>query len=562
MTALSVGLSAFLTSCDRSPKNANKAAGAASSPSESKAGENELVLTFPYGSEKKLWIEDVTPRFNQSKRKTADGRTIRVEPIAMGSGDAVEETLSGRLQAHLISPASRAFITLANARQQAKSGTPLVSDAKDLVMSPVVIAMWKPMAEALGWPDKPLGWEEIAAVTRDPAGWATYGFPQWGKFKFGHTHPEYSNSGLMSVIALSYAGAKKTQGLTPADLALPEVTKEMAEVQRSIVHYGESTGFFGRKMFSTGPEFLSAAVLYENVVIESYDTAKYQTPFPVVAIYPKEGTFWTENPCGVVDLPHVSPAHREGAKAYIEYLLDRPQQETAMRFGFRPSDVTIPLGSPIDLAHGVNPKEPRTTLETPEAGVIDGAISLWKKNKKRSNVVLVLDVSGSMNKDSRIQNARAGAAELIDLLAEEDTFSLLTFNSKPTWLVKGASVGESRDKIRKTVLSLTAEGGTAMYDATAEAHAFLQDLKDDKAITAIVVLSDGEDRNSSLKLPEMLKRIAFDPEVRSTRIFMIGYGGEADQKILEQISSTTQARAFKGDTGNIRKVFKEIATFF
>jgi hypothetical protein len=43
---------------------------------------------------------------------------------------------------------------------------------------------------------------------------------------------------------------------------------------------------------------------------------------------------------------------------------------------------------------------------------------------------------------------------------------------------------------------------------------------------------------------------------------MIGYGGEADQKILEQISSTTQARAFKGDTGNIRKVFKEIATFF
>src|SRR5258707_7367737 len=37
------------------------------------------------------------------------------------------------------------------------------------------------------------------------------------------------------------------------------------------------------------PEYLSAAVLYENMVIESH-SPKYQLPFPIVAIYPKEGT--------------------------------------------------------------------------------------------------------------------------------------------------------------------------------------------------------------------------------------------------------------------------------
>ena len=558
-----IGLSAFFTGCDKKSAGVPKpgpASGGATAPKP--AGPDEVVLLFPYGSEKKLWIEDVTPAFNAAKKKTSDGKTIRVEPIAMGSGELVDETLSGRMQAHLISPASRAFITLANAKQQAKAGTPLVADAKDLVMSPVVIAMWKPMAEALGWPEKPIGWAEIAEVTRDPAGWGSRGFPQWGRFKFGHTHPEYSNSGLMSVIALAYAGAGKTQGLTQEDLASAAVAKEMAEVQKSIVHYGESTGFFGRKMFSNGPEYLSAAVLYESVVIESYDTAKYQTPFPVVAIYPKEGTFWTENPCGIVELPYVTATHKEAGKAYIEYLLARPQQEAAMRFGFRPSDVSIPLGSPIDVAHGVNPKEPRTTLETPEAGVIDGSISLWKKNKKRANIVLVLDVSGSMNKEDRIQNARAGATELIDLLADEDTFSLLTFNNKATWLLKAAPMRENRDKIRKTVSSLTAEGGTALYDAIAEAYTFLQGLGDEGAITAVVVLSDGEDKNSTLKLPNMLKQIAFDPETRNIRIFTIGYGGEADQKIMDQISGATQAKAFKGDTKNIRKVFKEIATFF
>jgi Ca-activated chloride channel family protein len=521
-----------------------------------------VVVLFPYGSEKRLWIESVTPSFNATAHKTTSGKTIRIEAVPMGSGELIEETLAGRLEAHLVSPASKAFITLANARRQAKAGAPLVPETKDLVMSPVVIAMWKPMAEALGWPETPIGWAEIAAMTREPTGWASKGFPQWGRFKFGHTHPEYSNSGLMSVIAQTYAGADKTQGLTLADLAVPAVAKEMAEVQKSIVHYGESTGFFGRKMFSNGPEYLSAAVLYENVVIESYDTSKYQTPFPIVAIYPKEGTFWTENPCGVVDMPHVTPDHKEGAKKYLEYLLERPRQEAALTFGFRPADLAIPVGSPIDAAHGVNPKEPRTTLETPDAAMINGVITLWKKNKKRANIVLAMDVSGSMNREDRIGNARAGALELVDLLSDDDAFSLLTFNSRPSWILKGASMREQRDKIRSTISSLTADGGTALYDATAEAHSYLQGLDDENAITAVVVLSDGEDRNSRKKLKDVLDAVAFDPETRNIRVFTIGYGGEADQKLMEQISNTTQARAFKGDTKNIRKVFKEIATFF
>jgi Ca-activated chloride channel homolog len=550
----------LIAACERSP-NAN-AAKPVTAGTVKPASPDEVVVLFPYGSEKRLWIEAVTSEFNQSARKTASGKTIRVEPVPMGSGEIIEETLAGRLEAHLVSPASKAFITLANARQQAKAGRPLVPDTKDLVMSPVVIAMWKPMAEALGWPDKPVGWEDVIALTREPTGWASKGFPQWGRFKFGHTHPEYSNSGLMSVIAQTYAGADKTQGLTPADLALPAVAAEMGEIQKSIVHYGESTGFFGRSMFSNGPEYLSAAVLYENVVIESYDTSKYTTPFPIVAIYPKEGTFWTENPCGVVDLPHVSPDHKDAAKKYLEYLLERPRQEAALSFGFRPADVAVPLGSPIDAAHGVNPREPKTTLETPDAAMIDGVITLWKQHKKRANIVLALDVSGSMNREDRIGNARAGALELIDLLSDDDTFSLLTFNSRPTWLLKGASVRELRAEIRATISSLTADGGTALYDAAAEAHAYLQSLDNDQSITAVVVLSDGEDRNSKRKIKDILDAVAFDPETRNIRVFMIGYGGEADQKIMEQISSATKARAFKGDTKNIRKVFKEIATFF
>ena len=96
-------------------------------------------------------------------------------------------------------------------------------------------------------------------------------------------------------------------------------------------------------MFANGPQYLSAAVLYESMVVESY--SEQNMPFPVVAIYPKEGTFWSDHPIGVVDREWVTPEHREAAKIYIQYLLDRPQQEHAITYGFRPASVEVAVGA-------------------------------------------------------------------------------------------------------------------------------------------------------------------------------------------------------------------------
>lgn len=161
---------------------------------------------------------------------------------------------------------------------------------------------------------------------------------------------------MISLLAEAYAGAGKVAGLSVADVAQPKTAQYVAGIESAIVHYGSSTGFFGKRMFAAGPQYLSAAVLYENMVIESYGPS-YQLPFPVVAVYPKEGTFWSDHPVGVVERPWVTPEHREAAKVYVDYLLARPQQERAMQYGFRPSAVEIPLGAPFDAAHGVDSKD-------------------------------------------------------------------------------------------------------------------------------------------------------------------------------------------------------------
>jgi Ca-activated chloride channel family protein len=545
----------LLTGC-----KSRKGSSAEAEPLEAPRG--ALELTFTYGSEKEKWISEVTDRFNREQHRTSSGKPIFVRAVAMGSGELIDEVLSGRRQPHLISPASAAFIKLGNAESQRSVGHDLIGSTDNVVLSPVVIAMWKPMAEAIGWGHKPIGWSDILSLARNRGGWQVYGYPQWGQFRFGHTHPQFSNSGLISLFAEVYAASGKTANLTVADIEKPRTGEFLAGIEQSVVHYGSSTGFFGRRMFSSGPQYLSAAVLYENMVIESYSQSNL--PFPVVAIYPKEGTFWSDHPIGIVERDWVTPEHREAAKAYIQYLLARPQQERAIAYGFRPGSVDVPLAAPVDTAHGVNPAEPKTTLEVPSPQVMNAILALWSQKKKTADVVLVLDTSGSMNDDGKIGSAREGAKQLVSLLGDEDRLSLVPFNSQIVWASSDVPLKTGREQLKRTIDSLFAQGGTKLYDSVDAGYQHLQQLErgGEGRILSLVVLTDGEDTESDMKLEQLMPRIQFDGETKNIHVFTIAYGREARKDVLKRISDATQGNSYEGTPKNIVTVFKDISTFF
>ncbi len=543
-----------LTACQRSTSSAH-------APADNEVPAGALKITFTYSSEKQPWIEDVTRRFNAEKHALPSGQAIHITAIPLGSGDCIDELLNGGRQADLTSPASAAFIKLGNAESRTKTGQDLIGETQNLVLSPVVIAMWRPMAEALGWGKKPVGWSDILALAKDPNGWSSVGQPQWGPFRFGHTHPQSSNSGLISLMAEVYAGAGKVRGLTVEDLAKPQVGDYLGGIEQSVVHYGSSTGFFGDKMIANGPGYLSAAVLYESVVIDSYSKHPAQ---PLVAIYPKEGTFWSDHPVGIVQRPWVTPDKQAAAKIYIDYLLSPAAQEKALAYGFRPALPEIALGAPIDADHGVDPKQPTTILEDPSAEVLNATLQLWQQKKKASAVTLVVDTSGSMNDDGKIENARAGAKEFLGLLGDADTFSLIPFNSQIHPAGHDELLKDHRAEIEQTIDGLYADGGTALYDSISLAYDQLNadSQRNARKIAAVVVLTDGEDTDSKMSLNDLLGKIRVDNERRTIRVFTIAYGHDADKSVLKQIADATQAKSYVGTPQNIRSVFKDIATFF
>jgi Ca-activated chloride channel homolog len=514
-----------------------------------------IDVTIVYGSEKKTWLEQQIGSFNASNAKLADGAIIHVSGKAMGSGEAMAAIVAGDKPA-IFSPASSAYIALLNEQWQSAHAKPLAPSSEPLVLSPLVIAMWKPMAEALGWPKKALGWADLLKIGSDPKGWGVLGRPEWGKLKFGHTHPGYSNSGLLSVLAIAYAGAKTTRGLTAADVAKTE--PYIAKIESSIVHYGKSTGFFADKMVERGTSYLSAAVLYENVVIESYTKASVS---PLVAIYPVEGTFWSDHPYAILDGTWVSPSQRAGAEVFLAYLKAKPQQLQAMAMGFRPVDPTIKIAPPIDESHGVDPLQPQTLLEVPSASVLNALLASWRKTKKTSDVVVVFDKSGSMA-GSPLEQAKAGAKQFLRTLDARDQVTLLFFDNNVYPPYGPVTVGTKLAELDARIDGVAAAGETAMLSATKKAYELLASRAKTSAnrIRAAVVMTDGNDNRSTVSQQDLMTLLG--GESRQATIFTIAYGGNASRDSMKNLADAGGGSFSTGDISSIVEVYRDLAAFF
>lgn len=540
---------------------------------EPAAPTNALVLRMLYGSEKQSWIEDVTKTFNDQQNQSTAGRPIFIEAVPIGSLESMHQIIDGTEKPAIWSPASSLVFPLANEEwSSSHSGEELVQDdAPQLVLSPVVIAMWKPMAEALGWPDTPIGWEDIEAFASEDKTWADYNYPEWGPFKFGHTHPDHSNSGFTTILASAYAGSGKTRDITVDDVKSDDVSTFIENLESTVIHYGKSTGFFAEKMINGGPGYLSAAVLYENLVMESYNQELYPNrSAPIVAIYPKEGTFWSDHPFAIMPWAMEDEEMLNAAETYRDYLLDEPQQQLALHYGFRPSDTSIPIVDTFTEAKGVDATQPTALLEVPDSDVIHIARNAWGENKKRVEVMVVLDVSGSMNdKDPpddvpRLVAAKNGLQVFIEQLADADHVGLTTFSREAQQVSPLDEVGPKREDLLTRIQGLFADGGTRLIDTTMEAYQELENHQRGERIRAIVVLSDGDDTVSKNGADELINLVSADKEGYSIKVFTIAYGSGSGTNLplLESIANASGGKFYLSTTSNIKDVYMDIGRFF
>jgi Ca-activated chloride channel family protein len=549
-------------------------------------------------TEKGDLLAELASRYNNAGR-TFGGRCAGVSVHKKTSGAAMEAIAAGWDPARdggpvpqVWAPSSSLWLGLLRERGAARDrAAPLAGDDADvpsIAQSPLTIGMPKPMAEALGWPDKPLGWADVLALASDPRGWAAHGHPEWGRFTLGKDNPHLSTSGLAATVAAYYAASGKSSDLTAADLSRPEVAGFVRGVEASVVHYADDAVKFLANLAEADAQgrstsYVSAVAMQEQLLFlydegapdgDPAQIGKGRKPrVPLVAVHPKDGTLMFDHP--YVTLASASAEQRAAAADFLDFLRQPAQQQRFAATGFR--DYQGRAGAALSAAIGLPGGQPALSLiDPPSPQVLSRMLSGWDDLRKKAQVLLVIDVSGSMDESagggrSRLEAAKRAAIDGLTRLHPDDEVSLWTFSTplggatRPyTEVVPFAPMRANAERLRSAIGGLHPEGGTALYTTVRAAQQSMIAQYEPDRINAVVVLTDG--RNEYPRdndLDALLRDVNADSLERSVRVFAIAFGDKSDLTTLSSIARASRAAAYDArNPSSINDVFVSVLSNF
>lgn len=564
-----------------------------------------ITVDMAVSSEKIDLLSELAGEFNASDQAAVDGRCVFVRPASKASGLAMQllardwpdEAAEGPRPV-IWSPASSAWGAILNQSRADAGMAEMTRTGTPFMLSPLVIAMPEPMAEALGYPDEPVGWSDILELARDAEGWGAYGHPEWGPFRLGKTNPNFSTSGLSALIAQAYAATGSSEALTSEVLARDDVNRFAADIESSVVHYGDTTLTFlnnyARNDARGTALTYASAVAVEEVSLINYNRGNpdgvlepgeelIEPKVPLVAIYPEEGTLFSDNPFFVLDAEWVTDEQRTAAGLFEDFVQQPENQRRVLEFGFRPGNPAVEIADPVSAEFGVDPQQPQTTLEVPAPAVMVDLLERWDAQRKAARVLMVLDVSGSMGDAAgdgsltKLELAVDAAASSLEQFEDRDEVGLRIFSTELEGpgsetdfmdLIPVGPIGGQREELRTRLEGLTPMLGTPLYDVTADAYERMAQEYDEDKINAVVLLTDGrnEDPDGELDLAGLLDRLAVGSEGRQSqpvRVFPIAYGRDADLATLQRIADATDAAVYDAsDPTSIRRVFDAVISNF
>jgi len=574
-----------------SGKAGTGAAAAAAAGPRCPRGTTELVVASSV--DKSAMLTRFAQQFSATG-KDAEGRCITVSVLAKSSGAAESLLAAGwpdSPRPDVWSPSAALWLPLLEtqlATAQKSSLVPGAAAAPRLATSPMVVAMPRPMAEALGWPGAAIGWADLLRLASEHTGWGAFGHPEWGPFLLGKTNPNFSNAGLEGTLAAYYAAVGRSKDLTPADIADAASRRFVAGVEQSIVRYGDTTTSFftdWNRADAAGQTmtYISAVVTEENLVAAYNDGNPTDDPalvgknpkphVPLVSIYPKEGTFLADHPYAVLSAPWVTDAKRAAADAFLGYLRSADVQRSFQANYFRDADARA--GDQAGPAIGLLPNQPTQIFPTPAAETTLAALESWAQLRKTANVISLLDVSGSMQEavpgtgTTRLDAAKQAAVSSLKLFTDADEVGLWSFSGG----IKGVKdyteqvpIGPMgapvdgrprRDAIETALKGLQAKGDTGLYNSIAAAYTSVLDRYRADRINAVVVLTDGKNEaQGGLSLDQLLTLLQRDTKGRSARVITIAYGPDADQATLARIARATKGASYVAPSAaDIPKVY-------
>jgi Ca-activated chloride channel family protein len=179
------------------------------------------------------------------------------------------------------------------------------------------------------------------------------------------------------------------------------------------------------------------------------------------------------------------------------------------------------------------------------------------QERPRANVVLLIDVSGSMNPQDRLPLLKKGFRMFAAQLRDDDRVAIVTY-ANGTSVALEPTAGKDKDKIVAAIDALGAGGGTAGAEGLQRAYEMAERHFDPKAVNRVILATDG-DFNVGISDPKQLEK--FVAEKRKTGVYLsifgVGYGNLNDALIQRLTQSGNGNAAYIDSILEARKAMSE-----
>jgi Ca-activated chloride channel family protein len=172
---------------------------------------------------------------------------------------------------------------------------------------------------------------------------------------------------------------------------------------------------------------------------------------------------------------------------------------------------------------------------------------LQQAQRPRANVVLLVDVSGSMMPRDRLPLLKQGFHLLAEQLRDDDRVAIVTY-ANGTAVALEPTPGKERRKILDAIDGLHAGGGTAGGEGLQRAYALAERNVDRAAVNRVVLATDG-DFNVGITDPRQLEQFVAGKRKSGVYLSILGVGeGNLNDALMQRLAQSGNGNAAYIDT--------------
>lgn len=165
-----------------------------------------------------------------------------------------------------------------------------------------------------------------------------------------------------------------------------------------------------------------------------------------------------------------------------------------------------------------------------------------KEEKPRSNLVFLIDVSGSMQSKDKLPLLKSAFRLLVDTLEPEDTVSIVTYAGNAGTVLEPTKVSDKR-KILAALDKLRSGGSTAGAQGIRQAYALAEQEFDKEGINRVILATDG-DFNVGISDTDQLKTYIETKRKSGVYLSILGFGqGNYNDHLMQVLAQNGNGNA-------------------